>query len=144
MLIGSYTAILSPKRRIAIPKKFLNQLGLKPILAKWYEGCLVLVARKSWEALLKRLTGEEKIITRAQRDTDRFILASAYELFPDKQGRVIIPEQIASYAGIKNEAVFLGLGDRVEIWDKNAWKTREEYVAKEAAELLERLSKKNG
>lgn len=142
MLIGTYIASISSKRRVAIPKKFRIQLGVKPILAKWYENCLVLVSEANWEALLKRLTGQEQLITQAVRDTDRFILGSAYELEPDEQGRVIIPANMAAYARLTNELVFIGLGNRVEIWDKQSWETKERLIAKDAAELIERMSKK--
>lgn len=143
MLIGTYVSSISFKRRVAIPKKFRIELGINPVLAKWYEGCLVLVSKGNWNALLKRLTGQQVVISQAVRDTDRFILASAYELEPDEQGRVIIPANIVAYANLTEEAVFLGLGDRVEIWDKKAWEKREEYVAKEAAGLVEKMAKKH-
>lgn len=110
MLLGTYISSLSATRRVAIPKKFRDEIGREPILAKWYENCLVLVSKGSWKALLKRLTGQEAVITRAVRDTDRFILASAYELVPDKQGRVIIPLDAANYAALTDEAVFFGIG----------------------------------
>ena len=45
MLIGSYLSVLGEKRRTAIPKKFLDELGGQLVLAKWYEDCLVLVKK---------------------------------------------------------------------------------------------------
>ncbi len=133
---------MSSKRRVIIPKRFRGQLGPKPILAKWYESCLVVVSKANWDALLKRLTGQEQVITQAVRDTDRFILGSAYELEPDYQGRIIIPVNIANYAQLAKEAVFLGLGDRVEIWNKEHWEIKEKLISKNAAQLVERMSKK--
>lgn len=143
MLIGIYVSSISPKRRVAIPKKFRDELGINPILAKWYEGCLVLVSKENWNALLKRLTGRELVITQAVRDTDRFILGSAFELEPDNQGRIIIPANISGYAELTKEVVFLGLGDRVEIWNRDAWEKREELVAKQASGLIEGIAKKH-
>jgi len=143
MLLGSYSGILSPKRRTAIPKKFLEELGTKVIIAKWYEGCLVLVGISTWEALLQRITGEARIITGSVRDTDRFILGSAYELVPDEQGRVVIPTALTGYAGLTNDIVFLGLGDRVEIWSQEEWGKREDYIASHADKFLESIANKN-
>ena len=124
MLLGTYYGVLSPKRRSAVPSQFRKLLGENLIIAKWYEECLVLVSEREWSALLKKLTAKAETITAPVRDTDRFILGSAFTLIADDQGRVVIPEVLASYAGLGNEVVFLGLGDRVEIWDKNTW---EEY-----------------
>jgi len=141
MIIGQYETQISEKRRIAIPKKLRDLLGRKMIVAKWYEECLVLVSEDAWKALLNRLTGGTKIVTSPVRDTDRFILGSAFEIEPDSQGRVIMPQLLAKYAGLTGEVLFIGLGDRVEIWDKDKWAKREEYVAGHAAEFVEKLAK---
>jgi MraZ protein len=143
MLVGNYSGILSPKRRTAIPKKFLTELGSKVIIAKWYEGCLVIVATSTWKALLERITGEARVITEGVRDTDRFILGSAYELTADSQGRVVIPASLVSYATLGSQIVFLGLGDRVEVWDEAAWGEREKFIASHAGEFVEGLAHKN-
>ena len=133
--------VISPKRRVALPSKFRKELGENPIVARWYEGCLVVVSKGNWKALLARLTGKVGIITQPVRDTDRFILGSAFEIDPDDQGRVVIPKSLSDYAGLKKEIIFLGLGDRVEIWNREAWEKREDYVAKYAADLIEKLGR---
>lgn len=141
MLLGTYFGVFSPKRRSAVPVSFRKFLGETLIIAKWYEECLVLVTKAEWNALLKRLTAKEQMVTAPVRDTDRFILGSAYELTADDQGRVVIPEILASYAGLESEIVFLGLGDRVEIWNKEKWTKREKEISKNASELLESIAK---
>src|SRR3972149_3160360 len=98
MFLGTYSGVLSPKRRVAIPSSFRRALGEKFIVAKWYEGCLVLVGGESFGALLEKLRGETKVITRGVRDTERFVLVSAFELSGDEQGRVVIPNPLALYA----------------------------------------------
>lgn len=140
MIIGQYETRLSPKRRAAIPKKFRSQLGKEIIAAKWYEGCIVLVSKDNWQELLNRLTGKKGIITAPVRDTDRFILGSAFELETDGQGRVIIPNVLTDYAGLKDEIIFIGLGDRVEVWSKDEWRKKEDDVSGKAAELVEKLA----
>jgi MraZ protein len=115
-------------------------LGESFIVAKWYERCLVLVPEISFSALLEKLKGETKIITRGVRDTERFILGSAFELSCDEQGRVVLPHSLAIYAGLVKDLSFIGLGDRVEIWDAGAWQKKEAWVAKSASETLEKLA----
>ena len=142
MLIGSYLGNLGEKRRAAIPKKFLAELGEKPILAKWYEDCLILVTNEFWETLLGRLTGETKVLKLGVRDIERFILGSAFETEPDLQGRIIIPEILASYANLDKDLVFVGLTDRVEIWNKETWDKKSMELAKTTKEYIEELGKK--
>ena len=128
-------------RRVAVPKKFLKELGDKPILAKWYEDCLILVSSGFWENLFVRLTGGKRAIDLGVRDIERFILGSAYEIEPDEQGRIIIPEILSAYANLDKEAVFVGLGDRVEIWSKDAWDEKAGSLAKTTKEYIESVSK---
>ena len=110
MLIGSYLGLLGEKRRTAVPKRFLDELGEKLVVAKWYDGCLVLVSEGFWEALLNRLTGGSRVASLGVRDIERFILGSAFEVTPDNQGRIIIPEILAGFAGLENELVFWDSG----------------------------------
>ena len=141
MLIGSYLGNLGDKRRTAIPKRFLVELGDKPILAKWYEECLILVSSEFWERLLGRLTGGSKVLGLGVRDIERFILGSAFEMEVDAQGRVIIPEILAKYAGLAKELVFVGLVDRVEVWDREVWDRKSGELAKITKEYVEELGK---
>ena len=141
MLIGSYLGILGDKRRVAVPKKFLLELGEGPVIAKWYEDCLVLVSSKFWKDLLSRLTGGSKVINLGTRDIERFILGSAFETEPDNQGRIIIPEILAQYSHITKDLVFVGLGDRVEIWSKSVWDEKSQDLAKTTKEYIESIGK---
>ncbi|OGM05930.1 hypothetical protein A2125_00355 [Candidatus Woesebacteria bacterium GWB1_43_5] len=143
MLIGQYETKISPKRRIAVPNKLRRNLGKKFIIARWYEGCLVLVGEDGWEKLMGRLTANMGHVTQTVRDTDRFILGSAFEVTPDPQGRVVIPEILSKYAHIKNDVIFLGLGDRAEIWDKTLWRKREEHVTANSVKLMEEMAKED-
>lgn len=140
MLIGSYLGNLGDKRRVAVPKKFLNELGEKPILAKWYEDCLILVSDKFWKELFERLTGGKRVISLGVRDIERFILGSAYETEPDAQGRIIIPEILASHASLDKELVFIGLTDRVEIWNREIWERESSKLGKTTKDYIEKLA----
>ena len=142
MLLGTYQVKVSSGRRVFIPAPFRQDLGENFILAKWYEECLVMVAISSWDALYKRLTGDNKIIVSPIRDTERFILGSAFEAIPDDQGRIVIPEVLTNFAKLSDEISFIGLGDRVEIWDSKIWDEKQKILAKEASQIIERLASK--
>jgi MraZ protein len=142
MLIGSYLGSLNEKRRVAIPKKFLSELGEKPILAKWYEDCLILVSNNFWETLQGRLVGPDKLAGLGVRNIERFILGSAFELEPDEQGRIVLPEILCKYAELGTDIVFIGLTNRVEIWNKSAWDKLSNELAKSTKEYIESISQK--
>lgn len=141
MLLGQYTVRLTQKERLVVPAPLRRKLGKDAVIAKWYEGCLVLVSKANFSDLLQKLTGKIEIITEPVRDTDRFILGSSFELNVDSQGRFVVPGILREYSGISDEVVFLGLGNRIEIWDKQYWVEREAYIQKEASKFVERLVK---
>ncbi len=143
MLLGTYQVKVASGRRVFIPSSLRQELGEKYILAKWYEECLVLVAEDSWNALYKRLVGDTKIIVSPIRETERFILGSAYNTVPDEQGRIVIPEVLALFAKLTEQVSFIGLGDRVEIWDSKIWDEKQKSLSKDAAGIIEKLSKEN-
>ncbi|WKZ25943.1 MAG: cell division/cell wall cluster transcriptional repressor MraZ [bacterium] len=140
MLIGNYSAVLSDARRVAVPKKFTTELGEKPILAMWYEDCLILVQNSFWTTLSNSLVGGRNKDF-GVRNIERFILGSAFETDPDEQGRIIIPESLAGYANLQKDLVFLGLVDRVEIWSKDVWDKKQIDLQKITREYIDNLMK---
>lgn len=143
MLIGQYTSKLTDKDRISVPKIIRKELGGEMIVARWYEKCLVLVSKEAWQNLLKRLVGEPGLVISPVRDIDRFVSASAFEVKLDRQGRFILPKLLLDYAAVKTEVVFVGLGDRVEIWAAEAWDELEKTIEEKALEAIEDISKRN-
>lgn len=143
MFVGTYLVSVTSGKRTSIPVVFRQKLGQSLILAKWYENCLVLVGKDSWNALLERMTGGEKMVVEPIRETEHFIFASAFEVEADDQGRIVLPDRLVSYAALGGQVYFLGIGDRVEIWNKELWEKKESVVASEAASYIERLAKKN-
>jgi MraZ protein len=141
MLTGSYLGVLSDSRRVAVPKKFINEIGENPVVAKWYEDCLVLVNANFLKDLIAKLTGEKQIVNLGVRDIERFIIGSSFEVEPDDQGRIIIPEILAKYAFLEKDVVFVGLLDRVEIWSNKTWEEKSSEFAKTTKSYIEGLSK---
>ena len=74
----------------------------------------------------------------------RRTFGSAFDLDLDRQGRVLIPQPLRIYAGLKEEVVLVGNGDYLELWDKEQWETEalpavEETMARIAAVEEEEL-----
>ena len=70
---------------------------------------------------------EEKIKTlpsmtgRRARALARLLFSWATECSMDKQGRILLPQNLRQHAGIKREVVIIGVSDRIEIWSKDRW-----------------------
>ena len=144
MLIGQYKSKLTEKNRISVPKKIRDELGDEMVIAKWYEDCLVLVSSANWEKLLRRLIGKQEFVISSVRDIDRFIMASAFEIKLDDQGRFVVPEGLLTYSKITGEVVFIGLDDRVEVWAQDIWSEAEKGAEAKASEAIEKIAKRTG
>lgn len=131
-------------KRVSIPSTFRENLGKDLVLSQWYDECLVLTGESTLNSLLSRVTGGRGVVTEPIRQTEHFIFASSFEVEPDEQGRIVLPDRLVAYAKLKDQVYFLGVGDRVEIWDKDIWELREKEVAADAAKYLEELAKNNG
>jgi len=140
MLIGEYKNKLDEKNRVALPKKFRAVLGDKVIVTRGYEGCLLVVSKKSWQGLIED-TVKGPFTSGALRDTSRFLLGGAYEVEMDGQGRFVLPKNLLSYASLQNEACFVGLGKWVEIWDSAKWEERLKFLYNHGSEIADKLSK---
>ena len=139
MLIGRYSTKVGAKGRVAVPVKFREGLGKAPIISQGYEKSLLLVERDKWEELTGFL--KNKPLTRGPaRDTERFLFGSAFEVEFDSQGRIVVPQELREFAGLSDEAVFLGLGNRVEIWSKENWTEYDRGLKKNIEEIASKLS----
>ncbi|HCC03899.1 MAG TPA: cell division/cell wall cluster transcriptional repressor MraZ, partial [Clostridiales bacterium] len=72
------------------------------------------------------------------RNFVRFFLAGATECEIDKQGRFLIPSNLRTAASLEKEAVIIGVGTRLEIWNKSIWKSKDEEIS--ADEIAENMT----
>jgi MraZ protein len=141
MFIGEYTHNLDSKGRVAIPAKFRQKLTSGAIVTRGLDHCLFVFTNKDWEILAQKLIA----LPLAQANSRAFVrlmLAGAVDVELDKQGRILIPDYLREYAGLKKQAVVAGLYNRIEIWDSESWKqykTKTESASDEIAEKLGEL-----
>ena len=70
------------------------------------------------------------------------MLGGAFEVEPDRLGRFIIPKVLRDYASIEGDAVFVGVGNRIELWALPLWQDYQKYLKDNISELGERLAAK--
>mgnify|MGYP002514720409 FL=1 len=51
----------------------------------------------------------------------RWLFSGACEVTPDKQGRILLPQELRTFAGLDKDLVIIGANDKAEIWDKARW-----------------------
>ena len=120
MFYGEFQHTLDAKGRIIVPSKFRDGLGFEFIVTKGLENCLFAYSMNEWreiEAKIKQLPFTDKDV----RAFTRFFFAGAAACELDKQGRIVIPQNLRSYASLEKDVVVAGISNRVEIWDRQKW-----------------------
>lgn len=140
MIIGEYTSKVGEKKRVSLPKKFRDELGDELILTRGYEDALIIVNKKMWEKIAKDVVNGS-FINKNIRDTSRFLVGGAVEIETDKQGRFVIPDSLYNHAELKDEIVFIGLVNWVEVWNKDKWDKKVEYLKKNGDNIAQEISK---
>jgi MraZ protein len=117
MLIGQFDHHLEEKGRLSIPKKFRSDLQSGAVLSQGLDGCLFLYPKTAWEKLVTKVA--QLPLARADaRSFSRSLSFGASEVEIDSLGRVLIPDYLRQFAGIKDDCIVAGAVDRIEIWDK--------------------------
>lgn len=116
MFTGTYEHTIDSKNRVCIPAKYREQFLGKCFLTLGLDGCLYLYEDKEFENFLNDI--RKLPTTKEGRTMKRYFLSNAVELEIDKQGRINIPSYLKDYANILKDVVFIGIGDKVEVWAK--------------------------
>lgn len=138
MLIGEYEHSLDAKGRVIMPAKLREDMGEKFILTKGLDGCLFGFSQKEWanfEEKLKTLP----LTNKNARDFVRFFLSGATECEMDKQGRFLVASNLREYAEMDKEIVVIGVGNRIEMWNKEKWTVHNSDENISADEIAEKM-----
>lgn len=139
MFMGEYSHTVDAKGRLIVPSKFREQLGEEFVVTKGLDGCLFVYENSEWKTLEEKLHALPLTNTNA-RKFSRFFLAGASTCEVDKQGRILLPLVLREFAGIVKDVVLVGVGSRIEIWNKTAWADANTYDdMEEIAENMEGL-----
>ena len=140
MLLGQVNNKLDDKNRLSFPFRFRKELGDKLIITQNMEGSLLVVGAKTFKTLLSG-TESKPFIQKEVREVQRFLFGSAAEVELDEKGRFVLPEHLKIYSEIHSEVVFIGVYNRVEVWDKERWEEyKKEHLNKNISEISQKLS----
>lgn len=120
MLIGEFScAIDNVKGRLNFPAKLREEMGERFILCRGNgDRCINAYSVEAFQLLSEKLKQYPMSQAKMLR---RYLFAGAAEAEPDKQGRIVIPQNLREFAGLVKDVVVIGADDHCEIWDKAEW-----------------------
>lgn len=138
MFIGEYQHTIDDKGRLAVPAKFRAELEEGAVVTRGLDNCLFLYTSQEWNALAQKISSLP-ISQANSRAFSRLMLAGAMDVQVDKQGRIILPDYLRSYASLKKKVVVAGLYNRLEIWDESTWEDYKSRTEEEGGDIAEQL-----
>lgn len=120
MFTGEYRHTVDDKGRLAVPARFRAQLDGGAVVARWLDTCLAIFPRTAWEDLATKVAALP-ITDPNARTFQRYVFAGAFETDLDRQGRILVPQPLRSFAQLEGEAVVVGSMNHAEVWAPGRW-----------------------
>ncbi|MBE5756845.1 MAG: division/cell wall cluster transcriptional repressor MraZ [Clostridiales bacterium] len=134
-----YRHQLDAKNRMRIPAKFRVELGTKYVITCGTGGCLFVFKEEAMEELKRKLS-KVSMFDKKKQDAIRFFLGHSWDAEEDGQGRILIPEELRSYAKFEKNIVCLKNLNWFELWNAEIWdKKMSETSFEDVADVLSGL-----
>lgn len=118
---GTHEHTLDNKGRVIVPAAYREGLAEGLVLAPGQDRCVELYPMEVFERRVEELRDKPREDARF-RAYMRFFLAQAEQGSLDTQGRITLPTRLRDYADLDRELTIIGNDQRVEIWDREAWR----------------------
>ena len=144
--IGQFTVRLDAKNRAFMPagfRRLLQQSGDQTLVIRkdYFENCLVVYPASQWQqeiagvrARLNRFDGNQQMVYRK-------LVSEAQEVQLDSNGRMLLPKTLLEKVGIKQDVLFVGMEQTIEIWAPDAAAATGEQPFMSDSEFADNLKK---
>ncbi len=125
---GTYTPKMDDKGRFFVPAKFLEYMNADGgcFITMGFDGCLWMFCKAEWNKIAAHLENNLSSLKKKERRLIRFLLGNSKECELDKQGRILIPQDLRRNAGITDSLIAIGVGNKIELWAANVLNNTDE------------------
>lgn len=115
-LKGEYEHSIDEKGRVSFPAKLRKYIADDRFtILRGLEKCLYLYPQEQWEKVEEHLSAVNSF-SQEGRLINRQFLRTAEDVALDGQNRIALPAKLSEWAGISNRVIFIGAGDKIELW----------------------------
>lgn len=129
MFQGASSLSLDAKGRLSVPTRHRDALGAgegQLTITKHPHGCLMIFPRNEWDQFRERIAA----LPMQAQWWKRIFLGNAMDVEMDGTGRVLVSPELRAAAGITKDAVLLGMGAYLELWDATTYAAQEAEAMK--------------
>jgi MraZ protein len=138
MFIGEYHITIDDKGRLNVPVKFRGALAQGAVVTRGLDTSLFVLPLEEWGKLAEKIASLP-LGQANSRAFARFMLAGAMDVELDSHGRFVVPEYLRTFAGLKKNAIVVGIQNRLEIWDEDAWTAYAKKAEADSGAIAEQL-----
>jgi MraZ protein len=139
MFYGTHEHTIDEKNRLTLPAKFREAFGDGVVLVRGIDGTVDVYPRGTWETSVERIAALDPLTPEA-RQMRRFVFGAATVTEVDKQGRVLVPPDLARHAGLGREVAVVGVHDHIEIWARPEWASHVSAIEGSVGDVAERAA----
>ncbi|MGN1099030.1 MAG: division/cell wall cluster transcriptional repressor MraZ [Christensenellales bacterium] len=139
MFFGKYFHSLDNKGRLRLPSKLKVGLGETVYVTQGTNGCLFVFPESEFSKLTEKLAAAPMFNSKIQAPL-RMLLSSGVVIDEDNQGRFLLPSYLREFAALKKNVVFVGVGNRVELWSEENWNKNFNVDAQSFDQAMEALA----
>jgi MraZ protein len=134
---GSFDHTLDAKNRVTIPARLRKPLadGVVVALQRDANRCVAIWCAEDFGPFVDGQLQRVSPLSEDYGRMERFFNANSAELELDAAGRVMVPAHLLEKTKIGKEVVVIGAGNRLEVWDREAWKQEEGGLAAAVKEI---------
>jgi MraZ protein len=140
---GEYECSVDSKGRVLFPAGLRRQLppeaGEKFVINRGFEKHLNVYPYNVWKEITSEMMRKLNLFEKDSRIFFRKFYDGATELFLDGQGRILLPQRLMKYAGIKKDVIFYAYADRIELWSLQEFEKMRSDKSINTAALAEKV-----
>ena len=145
MFAGEFRHTIDAKNRLVVPNKFrvfitdeADRKGFFVVAGIAHDRCIRLYTLSAWKKVMEKVRRDAD----KKQDPSQHIryFASRGEFSPiDAQHRLVIPQKLLNYAGIKKDVLMVGTMDWIEVWSESDYHAATENLDEEMGDLRRAL-----
>lgn len=125
---GESALTLDGKGRVTVPARFRDALSAlcagQMTVTKHPSHCLLLFPRPAWAEFRSKLMQ----LPMGSEGWRRLFIGSAMDVDIDGGSRVLLSPELRQWAGLGKDLMLVGMGSRMEIWDRDRYLAAEEQT----------------
>lgn len=140
---SEYVCKLDAKGRLVLPARIKAQLpepegGVQElVIRRGFEQCLIIYPMVEFKKVFSKISGLNEF-NEEYRKLQRSFLSGVITVELDSNGRMLIPKNMLTNAGIDKDVILVGTGTKVEVWNPTIYEKNQIQDPSELSKLAEK------